>query len=111
VGADLALFFEQQDPASEIKTFREAAWWSINYLTTAGSDTYVATTGGRMVGVALMTIGFAVFSILIATIVSFFMKERALVAPESNLLEGIKDELGIDEIVERLERIEKKLNE
>ena len=111
VGADLALFFEQQDPASEIKTFREAAWWSINYLTTAGLDTYVATTGGRMVGVALMTIGFAVFSILIATIVSFFMKERALVAPESNLLEGIKDELGIDEIVERLERIEKKLNE
>jgi voltage-gated potassium channel len=113
VGADLALFFEQQDPSSEIKTFRDSAWWAINYLTTAGSGTYVATTGGRMVGVALMTIGFAVFSILIATIVSFFMKEHAtkLAPDEGGLLEGIKDELGIDEIMERLERIERKLNE
>lgn len=111
VGADLALFFEQQDPSSGIKTFGDAVWWAINYLTTAGSVTYVATIGGRTVGVALMTIGFAVFSILIASIVSFFMKEHANVAPESNLFEGIKDELGIGEIVERLERIEKKLNE
>ena len=64
-------------------------------------------------GVALMTIGFAVFSILIATIVSFFMKEHAMkMAPNENgLLEGIKDQLGIDEVMERLERIEKKLNE
>ena len=113
VGADLALFFEQQDPASDIKTFNDSLWWAVNYLTTAGSSTYVATTGGRIVGVALMTIGFAVFSILIATIVSFFMKEHAMkMAPdESGLLEGIKDELGIDEIMSRLERIEKKLNE
>lgn len=113
VGADLALFFEQQNPASEIKTFNDAMWWAANYLTTAGSGAYVATNGARMVGVALMTIGFAVFSVLIATIVSFFMKEHAMnAAPdEGGLLEGIKDELGIDEIMERLERIEKKLNE
>lgn len=113
VGADLAFFFEQQSPASEIKTFNDAVWWAANYLTTAGSGAYVATTGARIVGVALMTIGFAIFSILIATIVSFFMKEHAMkTAPdEGGLLEGIKDELGIDEIMERLERIEKKLNE
>lgn len=113
VGADLALFFEQQSSASEIKTFADAIWWAITFLTTAGNNVYVATAGARMVGVALMTIGFAVFSILIATIVSFFMKEHALkTAPNENgLLEGIKDELGIDEIMERLERIEKKLNE
>ncbi len=113
VGADLALFFEQQSPVSEIKTFADATWWAITFLTTAGNNSYVATTGARVVGVALMTIGFAVFSILIATIVSFFMKEHAMkTAPnEDGLLEGIKDELGIDEIMERLERIEKKLNE
>ncbi|MBI5913230.1 two pore domain potassium channel family protein [Candidatus Azambacteria bacterium] len=113
VGADLALFFEQQSPAAEIKTYNDAVWWSVTFLTTAGNNSYVATTGARVVGVALMTIGFAVFSILIATIVSFFMKEHAtkLAPDEGGLLEGIKDELGIDEIMERLERIEKKLNE
>ena len=58
-----------------------------------------------------MTIGFAVFSIpLIATIVSF-LYERTCdedgAERERLKLEGIKDQLGIDEVMERLERIEK----
>lgn len=111
VGADLALFFEQQSPAAEIKTFNDAIWWAIAFLTTAGSSTYIATAGGRIVGIALMTIGFAVFSVLIASIVSFFMKEHAQTAPQDGMLEGIKEQLGLEDIVDRLERIEKKLNE
>lgn len=111
VGADLALFFEQQDPTTELKTFNDSIWWAIAYLTTAGSSTYIATAGGRIVGIALMTVGFAVFSVLIASIVSFFMKEHAQAAPQDGMLEGIKEQLGLEDIVDRLERIEKKLNE
>ncbi len=111
VGADLVLFFEQQNPESPINTFREAVWWSLNYLTTTGSAVYdVTTTGGRAVATVLMTIGFAIFSILIASVVSFFMKERAKTSPDQDLLEGIKDQLGLDKITDQLERIEKKLD-
>lgn len=110
VGADLTLFFEQQGTDSGIKNFDDAVWWAVNFLTTAGSDTHIVTFGGRAVGTALMTIGFAVFSILIASIVSFFMKEHAKTSPDQDLLEGIKDQLGLDKITDQLERIEKKLD-
>ena len=33
VGADLALFFEQQSPVAEIKTFADAVWWAITFIT------------------------------------------------------------------------------
>lgn len=113
VGADLALFFEGQSPLAEITTFNDAAWWAITLLTSTGNDRYIATVGAQIVAVALMTIGFAVYSILIATIVSFYMKEHSMrMAPdEDGLLEGIKGQLGIDEVMDRLERIERKLNE
>ena len=110
-GADIAFYFEGQDAHSDIRTFGDAVWWSVNYLTTAGSSAYIATTGGKVVGTALMTLGFAIYSILIASVVSFFMKEYAKASPNENLLEGIKDQLGLDDVVERLERIEKKLDE
>lgn len=109
-GADLVFYFESRSQASDIKTFSDALWWTMNYLTTAGSNAYIATTGGRIMGVALMTIGFAIYSILIAAFVSFFMKQYSKAAPEENLLEGLGDQLGIDEIREQLERIEKKLD-
>ena len=109
-GADIVFYFEGQDAHSDIRTFGDAIWWSVNYLTTAGSNAYIATTGGKVVGEALMTIGFAVYSILIASVVSFFIKEYAKVSPNDDLLAGIKDQLGLDEVMERLERIEKKLD-
>lgn len=113
VGADLALFFEEQSPATGIATFNTAVWWAVTLLTGAGNDYHIATVSTQIIGIALMTIGFAIYSILIATIVSFHMKEHSMrTAPEEDsLLEGIKGQLGIDEVMDRLERIEKKLNE
>lgn len=110
IGADLVFYFERQNSASDIHTYIDALWWSINYLTTTGSDRYIATAGGKIVGVVLMTVGFAIFSVLIASLVSFFMKEYAKASPNEDLLEGIKDQLGLDEVMERLERIENKLD-
>ncbi|MBI1754815.1 hypothetical protein HY250_03290 [Candidatus Azambacteria bacterium] len=110
-GADLALFFEQQNPQAAIHTFPQAVWWAMNYVTSSGHAMYDVTTfGGRMVGATLMTLGFAVFSILIASLVSFFMREYSRQTKDDDLLEGIKDQLGVDDIVSRLERIERKLD-
>ncbi len=112
VGADLVLFFEQQHAGATITTFGDAVWWAMLHLTTAGSGHELSpvSSGGKTVGVMLMTIGFALFSILIATLVSFFMKEYSRVVSEKDLLDGIKDQFGVGEILERLERIEKKLD-
>jgi len=108
VGADLTLFFEQQSENANIHTFGDAIWWTISSLTTAGGgDSYPVTAGGQTVAVVLMTIGFAVFSILIASLVSFFMKEYSRTAKDDNLLEGIGDQLGLAAITDRLERIER----
>ncbi|MEK7519986.1 MAG: ion transporter [Patescibacteria group bacterium] len=109
-GANLVLHFEADVPQSDIKSFNDAVWWSLNYLTTTGSSAHIATPAGRAVGAVLMTIGFAVFSVLIASIISFFMREYSVAAPNANLLDGIKDQLGIDEITERLKRIERKID-
>ena len=110
VGADLVFYFEHKDSLSDIRTYVDALWWAVNYITTTGSDRYIATAGGKVVGVILMTFGFASFSVLMASLVSFFMKEYAKVSPNDDLLAGIKDQLGLDEVMDRLERIENKLD-
>lgn len=111
-GANFVIFFENQSQTSELRTFDDALWWTITTLSTSGaSQIQPITLGGKMVAVVLMTIGFAVFSIVIATVMSFFMKEYGKGGPENkDILEGIKDQLGLDDVISRLERIEKKLD-
>lgn len=109
--ADLTLYFERQDPSSSVHTFGDALWLVIGYVTSSGHVTYdVDSLGGKIIGVALMTLGFAVFSILIASLVSVFMREYSQRNKDQDLLEGIKEQLGVDEIINRLERIEKRLD-
>lgn len=112
-GANITLYFENQSQTSEIRTFDDAAWWAINALSTSGaSQAQPVTFGGKTIAVLLMTIGFAIFSILVASVMSFFMKEYGKGGPNNkDLLEGIKDQLGLDGVVSRLERIEKKLDQ
>lgn len=111
-GANLVLFFENQSQTAEIRTFDDAAWWAVNTLSTSGAaQMQPITFGGKAVAMLLMTLGFAIFSILIASVMSFFMKEYGKSGPENkDLLEGIRDQLGIDDVVSRLERIEKKID-
>lgn len=110
LGADFIFFFEGGNPRAEIRSFSDAIWWAIHYMTTAGPTYNAVTPGGRITGVVLMTLGFAAFSILVASLVSFFMKEHSHGKKDGDLLEGIRDQLGIDEVMERLARIEKKLD-
>lgn len=111
-GANLVLFFENQSQTADIRTFDDAAWWAVNTLSTSGAaQVQPVTFGGRVVAMVLMTLGFAIFSILIASVMSFFMKEYGKSGPDNkDLLEGIRDQLGIDDVVSRLERIEKKID-
>lgn len=76
VGAYGVLYYERQSPNASIVTYEDALWWSVNVSSAVGDcDICPKTTGGRIVSVILMFIGYALFSINIAVIVSVFKHE------------------------------------
>lgn len=112
VSSNLVIVFESKSQVSTIRTFDDAAWWAVNTLSLSGAASLEPVTiGGRLVAMGLMTLGFAIFSVFITSTMSFFMKGRKNEKPEdSDLLSGIGDQIGIDEVLARLDRIEKKLD-
>lgn len=79
LGASLVMFstisvlqFENVE-ASNIKTFWDAAWWSICTITTVGyGDKFPVTEGGKIVAIILMICGIGLFGTLIGYFSSFF---------------------------------------
>ena len=60
-------------------SFPDALWWAVVTLTTVGyGDISPATTGGRIVGMAIMILGIGFLGILTATIASIFIEHRIL---------------------------------
>lgn len=67
----------ETDSNSNIKTAEDALWWSYVTITTVGyGDKFPVTTGGRIVGVLLMTAGVGLFGTFTAYISSWFLKEK-----------------------------------
>ena len=54
---------ERADPLANITTAGDAIWWAYVTITTVGyGDQFPVTTGGRLVGIMVMTTGVAVFA-------------------------------------------------
>jgi voltage-gated potassium channel len=82
-----------------IQNFPDALWWAAATITTVGyGDVYPKTAAGRGVAVFLMLVGISLFGVLTARVAAFFV-------------EGHKhaDHATIEEILERLKRIEASL--
>ncbi|WP_458463102.1 potassium channel family protein [Paenibacillus sp.] len=76
VGAYGVLYYEQQAAHTSIVNYEDALWWSVNVSSAVGDcDICPQTTGGRVVSVVLMFIGYALFSINMAILVSWFKHE------------------------------------
>jgi len=114
ITADVVLFFERFSPESNITTFEDAVWWGFVTFSTLGyGDRFPVTFGGRVMAILLMTLGFALFSILAANAVSFFMKRGHRdqeKKKERDMIKKIKKEIRSEEILKRLESIEDKLD-
>lgn len=81
--ASLAILNLEVEESSNIKTPGDALWWSLTTITTVGyGDRYPVTTEGRIIAVALMIAGAALFSTFTAFIATFFMQAPA--QPEKN---------------------------
>lgn len=122
VGSSWVLRYEGQNPDANIKTGSDALWWAFVTITTVGyGDKYPTTSGGRLIGIALMTSGVGVFSVFTGFIANSFLaprKKSKEVVPEisdsKTRISKIKSmlqehEKASMELRERLEEMEKTL--
>jgi Ion transport protein len=71
------LFFEQDAPGANITTGGDALWWGYVTATTVGyGDKYPITTGGRIFGFAMLTIGVALFATFSGFLANVFLSKR-----------------------------------
>jgi voltage-gated potassium channel len=86
----------------EFPTIGSGMWWSVQTMTTVGYGDHVpSTTEGQLIGAVLMVAGIGVLTVVTATVTAAF-------------IEGARSRLGRgrdDEILARLEQIEKRLEE
>jgi voltage-gated potassium channel len=123
LGAAWVLRFEINNPDANIKTGGDALWWGFVTITTVGyGDKYPTTSGGRLVGIALMVCGVGIFSTFAGFIANSFLaprkkKEEEIIAepsdPKTKIAE-IKQMLQEQEkanadLKSRLEEMEKML--
>ncbi|MGE0567247.1 MAG: ion transporter [Bacteroidia bacterium] len=76
--SSIAILQVENHPDSNIKTAEDAIWWSYVTITTVGyGDKYPVTTEGRLIAVALMTVGVGLFGTFTAYVSSWFVKDNA----------------------------------
>ena len=80
----LVAFFEQQDPAANIKTGGDAVWWAFVSITTVGyGDQYPVTEGGRAMAFFVLATGVGLFGVLSGYLANFFLAPAAKEEPET----------------------------
>jgi voltage-gated potassium channel len=78
----------------------DGIWWAITTVTTVGyGDVKITTTGGRIIGIAVMLAGIGFVALLTAAAAQRFMRGQEAEREELLLLR---------EVLERLERLERK---
>lgn len=75
--SSIAILQVENDPNSNIKTAEDALWWSYVTITTVGyGDKYPVTTEGRIIAVALMTVGVGLFGTFTGFLASLFVADK-----------------------------------
>ena len=96
--------FEHGATDANITTVPEGLWWAITTVTTVGyGDFYPVTPAGRGFAVVLMLVGVGLFGLLAASLASFLIERGRHDEVEP-------DDIGLEDIAARLERIEDQLS-
>lgn len=75
----LVLRAERASPDANILTAYDALWWGYVTMATVGyGDRYPVTNTGRLVGIAMMTVGVAIFSVMTSYLADWFRRPRAM---------------------------------
>jgi len=101
------VFMAERGGDGPIQTYGDALWWAAATVTTVGyGDVFPKTPAGRGVAFLLMLVGISVFGLLTARVAAFFVESES---DERGRAEATRDgvEARLDEILARLERIER----
>jgi hypothetical protein len=98
LGSLSVLLIEAGAPNANIVTASDALWWGTVTVATVGyGDRYPVTNLGRIVGVLLMTMGLALFSVLTSFLADWFRRSRrirrataARADPQAHLSEAMR---------------------
>jgi len=75
----LELRFEEYAPGANITTAGDALWWGYVTATTVGyGDQYPVTTGGRLTGLIMLTVGVALFATFSGFLANLFLSPRRI---------------------------------
>jgi voltage-gated potassium channel len=95
------LRIENSSPTRNIETVGDSLWWAIVTITTVGyGDHFPTTDYGRVIAIVLMVTGISLFSAFTSYLSTIFINRREN-----------KSETDIDQIMDRLESIETKLDQ
>jgi voltage-gated potassium channel len=84
----LELRFEEYAPGANITTAGDALWWGYVTATTVGyGDQYPVTTGGRITGLIMLTVGVALFATFSGFLANLFLSPRRAKAAEPSSTE------------------------
>ena len=73
----LELWFEEGAPGANITTAGDALWWGYVTATTVGyGDQFPVTTGGRIAGLIMLTVGVALFATFSGFLATTFLSPR-----------------------------------
>jgi len=80
----LELRFEEYAPGANITTAGDALWWGYVTATTVGyGDQFPVTTGGRLTGLIMLTVGVALFATFSGFLANLFLSPRKPKATET----------------------------
>lgn len=107
VGGGLLVWeLERRAPEANITSLPDALWWAVTTVTTVGyGDRFPTTAGGRGIATLLMLVGVGLFGLLAATLASFLIER----GEEQRDEPAVGSDPRIDEVLERLDRIEQAL--
>ena len=76
----------------------DGVWWAINVVTTSGSEIYPHTTGGRIVGIAVLFVGVGYIAVLTGAISQLFIRamhaEVDVTAGVGKRIDNLSDEIA-----------------
>lgn len=78
IGSWIIVPCESSASKATITSFPLALWWSVETATTVGyGDLYPVTVGGRVIATIVMLVGIAVFSVVTASLATWFVGTAA----------------------------------
>lgn len=107
VGAGAAAAFE----SDTVGSYGRGLWWAISLMTTVGFvGAPPRTTEGAVLSIVLMLTGFALLSLVSASLASLFVKQDE--APEQQREAVVEDEIltALNAVLDRLDALESRLD-